>query len=123
MTRDKFWCYNYVYRGDFVIMDNKQRWYDKEPTLSLAVSLIKNSKEDIQFQCAEFITQKAQDFGVVLNSNLLGAFNYVLHRWYDKSEPLAEAFGYLKEADEETRKQIAISVIEFLEKAELKQAL
>ena len=25
-------------------MENK-RWYDKEPTLSLAVSLIKNSKE------------------------------------------------------------------------------
>lgn len=104
-------------------MDNKQRWYDKEPTLSLAVSLIKNSREDIQLQSAEFIVQKAQDFGVVLNSNILGAFNYVLHRWYDKSEPLAEAFGYLKEADDETRKQIAIAVIDFLEKTETRQTL
>lgn len=104
-------------------MDNKQRWYDKEPTLSLAISLIKNSKDDVQLQCAEFITQKAQDYGVVLNTNLFGAFNYVLHRWYDQSEPLAEAFGYLKEADDETRKQIAISVIEFLEKVEVAQAL
>ena len=96
-------------------MKNK-RWYDKEPTLSLAVSLIKNSKEEIQLKCAEFIKLKAQDYGVVLNSNLLGAFNYVLNRWYDSSEPLAEAFGYLKEADNETRKQIAIAVITFLEK-------
>ena len=96
-------------------MDNK-RWYDKEPTLSLAVSLIKNSKPDIQSQCAAFIKNKALDHGVVLNSSLLGAFNYVLNRWYDASEPLAEAFGYLKEADEDTRKQIAIDVIAFLEK-------
>ena len=98
-------------------MDNK-RWYDKEPTLSLAVSLIKNSKTDTQLQCAEFIKNKAQDYGVVLNGNLLGAFNYVLNRWYDSSEPLAEAFGYLKEADEDTRKQISLEIIAFLEKVE-----
>lgn len=101
-----------------VIMDNNKRWYDKEPTLSLAVSLLKNSKEDLQLECAEFIKVKARDFGVTLNSNLFGAFNYVLHRWYDASESLAEAFSYLKEADDETRKQLAIAIISFLEKAE-----
>ena len=99
-------------------MEDK-RWYDKEPTLSLAISLIKNSKEETQERCAEFIKNKAQDFGVVLNSHLFGAFNYVLHRWYDKSEILSEAFLYIKEADEETRKQIAIEIIAFLEKAEV----
>ena len=98
-------------------MENK-RWYDQEPTLSLAVSLIKNAKEDTQLKCADFIKEKAQDYGVVLNSNLFGAFNYVLHRWYDEKEPLIEAFGYLKEAEEETRKQIAIDIIAFLEKNE-----
>lgn len=98
---------------------NNKRWYDTEPTLSLAVSLIKNSKTELQLECAELIVRLAQDFGVVLNSNLLGAFNYVLHRWYDTSEPLAEAFGYLKEADEETRKQIAIEIIAFLKKNEI----
>lgn len=98
-------------------MENK-RWYDKEPTLSLAVSLIKNSKEETQQKCAEFIKEKAQDYGVVLKTNLLGAFNYVLNRWYDTSEQLAEAFDYLKDAEEETQKQIAVEVIDFLEKAE-----
>lgn len=98
-------------------MENK-RWYDKEPTVSLAVSLIKNSKEDVQKQCADFIKEKAQNYGVVLKTNLLGAFNYVLNRWYDSSQPLAEAFDYMKDADDETRKQIAIDVIAFLEKAE-----
>ncbi len=99
-------------------MENK-RWYDKEPTLSLAVSLIKNSKDEIQIRCAEFIKSKAQDYGVVLSSNLLGAFNYVLNRWYDSNGPLSEAFDYLKEADDETRKQIAIEIIAFLEKSEV----
>ena len=98
-------------------MENK-RWYDKEPTVSLAVSLIKNSKEDTQKKCAVFIKEKAQDYGVVLKTNLLGAFNYVLNRWYDSSQQLAEAFDYMKDADDETRKQIAIDVIAFLEKAE-----
>ena len=41
---------------------------------------------------------------VVLKSNLLGAFNYVLNRWYDSSEELSLAFEYLKAADDETRK-------------------
>lgn len=97
---------------------NNKRWYDQEPTVSLAVSLIKNSKHNIQIECAQLIKNKAQDYGVVLQSNLLGAFNYVLNRWYDTEEQLAEAFGYLKEADDETRKQIAIEIIGFLEKAE-----
>ncbi len=100
-------------------MDNK-RWYDKEPTVSLAVSLMQNSKEEVQAECAEFLKNKAQDYGVILNSNLFGAFNYVLHRWYDRSEQISEAFLYLKEADDETRKQIALAVIDFLEQKEKK---
>ncbi len=100
---------------------NNKRWYDQEPTISLAVSLIQNSKQDTQLECAKLIKEKAQDYGVVLQSNLFGAFNYVLHRWYDINEELSEAFGYLKEADEDTRKQIAIEIIAFLEKAETLQ--
>lgn len=98
-------------------MENK-RWYDQEPTTSLAVSLIKNSEKELQTKCAEFIKQKAQDYGVVAQNNILGAFNYILNRWYDSTEQLAEAFDYLKAADDETRKQIAIEVIAFLEKEE-----
>ena len=70
---------------------NNKRWYDQEPTVSLAVSLIKNSNHNIQIECAHLIKNKAQDYGVVL---------------------------HLKEADDETRKQIAIEIIGFLEKAE-----
>ncbi len=100
---------------------NNKRWYDQEPTISLAVSLIQNSKQDTQLECAKLIKEKAQDHGVILQNNLFGAFNYVLHRWYDINEELSEAFGYLKAADDETRKQIAIDIISFLEKSETLQ--
>ena len=97
---------------------NNKRWYDKEPTLSLAVSLMKNSSLDVQLSCAELIVRMAQDYGVTLNTNLFGAFNYVLHRWYDSSEQISEAFDYLREADDETRKQIAFEIISYLKKNE-----
>ena len=92
-----------------------QRWYDADPIVSLAVSLIKSSDIGLQLSCAELIKENAQNHGIVLNSNLLGAFNYVLNRWYDNSEQLTEAFEYLKTADEETRKQISLNVIDYLQ--------
>lgn len=99
-------------------MENK-RWYDQDPTLSLAVSLIKNAPLDTQLKCAEFIKEKAQDYGVVLKTNLLGAFNYVLNRWYDSQEQLAELMDYLKNADDETRKQLSVDIINFLQAVEV----
>ena len=94
------------------------RWYDKEPTLSLAVSLMKNESVNIQVACAQRITDKAIDMGVKRSPNLLDAFNYVLHRWYDSDERISEAFEYLKAASDDQRKEIAIDVIEYLQKIE-----
>lgn len=96
----------------------KNRWYDKEPTLSLAVSLMKNESVNIQVACAQRITDRALDMGVTRTSNLLDAFNYVLHRWYDTDERIAEAFEYLKAASDDERKEIAIDIIDYLQKIE-----
>lgn len=94
-----------------------KRWYDKEPTLSLAVSLMKNESVNIQVACAKIITDMAQDKGIVRPNNLLDAFNYVL-RWYDTDERINEAFDYLKAASDEDRKEIAIEIINYLQKIE-----
>lgn len=97
------------------------RWYDKDATVSLAVSLIKNSDKSVQIKCAELITTMAENMGVCRENNLLEAFNYVIMRWYDEEEQLSDAFDYLKKASDETRKQIAIDVIEFLQKADMQK--
>lgn len=94
------------------------RWYDKEPTLSLAISLMKNESINIQVACAQIITDKAKNLGVIRPNNLLDAFNYVVLRWYDKDERISEAFEYLKAASEEIKREIAVEVIEYLQKIE-----
>ena len=96
----------------------KNRWYDKEPTLSLAVSLMKNESVNIQVACAQLITEKAKNLGVIRQNNLLDAFNYVVLRWYENDERNSEAFEYLKAASDEVRREIAIEVIEYLQKIE-----
>ena len=96
----------------------KNRWYDKEPTLSLAVSLMKNESVNIQVACAELITQKAKNLGVIRPNNLLDAFNYVVLRWYETDERISEAFEYLKAASDEVRREIAMEIIEYLQKIE-----
>ncbi|HIU86180.1 TPA: hypothetical protein IAD52_04320 [Candidatus Spyradomonas excrementavium] len=96
----------------------KNRWYDKEPTLSLAVSLMKNESVNIQVACAQLITEKAKNLGVIRQNNLLDAFNYVVLRWYENDERISEAFEYLKAASDEVRREIAIEVIEYIQKIE-----
>ena len=96
----------------------KNRWYDKEPTLSLAVSLMKNESVNIQVACAQLITEKAKNLGVIRQNNLLDAFNYVVLRWYETDERISEAFEYLKAASDEVRREIAMEVIKYLQKIE-----
>ncbi len=55
-----------------------KRWYDKDPAVSLAVSLMRNASIENQYKYADFIIEQAKNCGVVLDSNpLAGAFNYV----------------------------------------------
>lgn len=97
-----------------------KRWYDIDPTVSLAVSLIRNTNEQTQLKCAEFIIEYAQKSGVKLNSNSLNdAFNYILRRWYDKDKRIAESFEYFQAAPIEIQKEISLEVINFLQFSEL----
>ena len=91
------------------------RWYDNEPTLSLAVSLLQNSPIENQHKCADLAIEIAMNNGVTLNNDIQSAIEYLLRRWYDEDEILAQAFEYLKNSDETLRKKIAISMIEFLQ--------
>lgn len=97
-----------------------KRWYDVDPTVSLAVSLMRNSNEETQVKCADFIIEKATESGVILPGNALNsAFNYILRRWYDHNEHVAEAFEYFQHAPAEIQKEISLEVINFLQFSEL----
>lgn len=97
----------------------KNRWYDDEPTLSLAISLLRNTNEKTRTKCAAKIIELAQSRNVALRENIFERLDLTLRRWYDKNKQLTEAMEYLKSSNEFLRKEIALDVIEFLELAEI----
>ena len=97
-----------------------KRWYDIDPTVSLAVSLMRNANIMAQYKCANLIIQKSKDNGIDLSDNILSdAFNYVLRRWYDTDQKIAESFEYLKLLPEELQKEVALELIALLQEEEV----
>lgn len=97
----------------------KNRWYDQDPTLSLAISLLRNANSDVRLKCADLIIAKAKEFKVVIQSNILEKFDFTLRRWYDENPKLTEALEYLRYSNFSLRKKIALDVIEFLQMSEI----
>ena len=96
-----------------------KRWYDIDPTVSLAVSLMRNANIMTQYKCAEYIVSKSKENGVDLSDNILtDAFNFVLRRWYDTDQKIAESFEYLKLLPIELQKEVALDVINLLQREE-----
>ena len=93
-----------------------KRWYDVDPTVSLAVSLMRNANIITQYKCADLIVKTSKDNGLDLSENILtDAFNYVLRRWYDTDQKIAEAFEYLKILPADVQKSIALDIINLLQ--------
>ena len=98
-----------------------KRWYDIDPTVSLAVSLMRNANIVTQYKCADLIIKSSKDNGVDLAENILtDAFTYVLRRWYDTDQKIAEAFEYLKLLPAELQKNVALDVINLLQEEEIR---
>lgn len=96
-----------------------KRWYDVDPTVSLAVSLMRNANIMTQYKCADIIVKKSKDNGLDLSENILtDAFTYVLRRWYDTDQKIAESFEYLKLLPLDLQKEAALEIISFLQEEE-----
>jgi len=96
-----------------------KRWYDIDPTVSLAVSLMRNANIMSQYKCADLIVNKSKSNGLDLSENIItDAFNYVLRRWYDTDQKIAESFEYLKLMPEDLQKETAIELIALLQEEE-----
>ena len=97
-----------------------KRWYDIDPTVSLAVSLMRNANVMTQYKCADFIISKSKENGIDVSDNILtDAFNYVLRRWYDTDQKIAESFEYLKSLPEAMQKEVALELIALLQREDV----
>ena len=98
-----------------------KRWYDVDPTVSLAVSLMRNANIMTQYKCADLIINTSKENGVDISENILtDAFTYVLRRWYDTDQKIAESFEYLKLLPEEVQKDVALRLIKLLQVEEVR---
>jgi len=91
-----------------------QRWYDKDPIVSKCVSILENTAIVRQHRVAAFlmdeiITQLPDDiYEKVMTEERK-------RRWYDFDEVCKIFMELLKHSSEETKKQIAVKIITFLE--------
>ena len=98
-----------------------KRWYDVDPTVSLAVSLMRNANVITQYKCADLIIKTSKENGLDMSENIItDAFSYVLRRWYDTDQKIAEAFEYLKSLPEELQKEVSLKIIQLLQIEEVR---
>lgn len=91
----------------------KRRWYDEDPTISLAVNLLEKTEKSIQLKCAQLIKEKSHSFNIYIPENKLeDAFIYLHKRWYDENKEISDAFEYLKLMPFELRKETALEIIQ-----------
>ena len=94
----------------------KRRWYDEDPTISLAVSMLEKADKSVQLLCAEYIKDKSNNFNIYIEENKLeDAFIYLCKRWYDEDKEISDAFEYLKLMPFELQKETALEIIEKLQ--------
>ena len=96
-------------------MDNKQkRWYDSDPVLSRAVALWESAEEEWQTVCAEYVLDRLKDMDFQMS--LDEQYDYILRRWYDKNVKVSHAMEYIKRAPVEVRHELALDIVEYIEK-------
>lgn len=96
------------------------RWYDLEPDVCMAISMIECAKQEEQVEYAEYIIrlvkEKDDDMNYIKNttmSNIERRYN----RWYDKNETISTAFSYLKGTTKEIQKDVSLSVLAYMNSA------
>lgn len=95
-------------------MEQQKRWYDIDPVVSRAVAVLETAPEDLQVVCAEYVIDKLKDLEFPMS--LEEQYNYILRRWYDKNIKVSHAMEYMKHAPEELRHELALDIIEHIEK-------
>ncbi len=98
----------------------QQRWYDIDPVLSKAIALWEKTDEEFQTICAEYVLDKLKD--IDFKMSLDEQYDYILRRWYDKNVKVSHAMEYIKRAPDELRRQLALDIIEYIEKIESEKA-
>jgi hypothetical protein len=95
-------------------MSDNKRWYDLDPTISLAVSIIRNANEANQALIANFIIEQASQNGIIYKKEAASFFDFIKKRWYDSNDKLYEALECIRNAPIVLQKKLAVDAINYL---------
>lgn len=96
------------------------RWYDLEPDVCMAISMIECADSYSQIDYAKFIIQqikqKDKEMNYIKNATRNNISNKYT-RWYDKNETISTAFAYLKGTTKELQKEVSLQVLAYMNAA------
>lgn len=93
------------------------RWYDIEPDVCMAISMIECAPLSSQIKYAEYIISQIKEKDTEMNYIKNTAINNIkrkYQRWYDKNEIISTAFEYLKGTSKNIQKEVSLSVLAYM---------
>ena len=94
----------------------KKRWYELLPDVCIVISRVEMAKDFDRARYAKEILKELHIAGYKPNTQIYmqRISSYEMRRWYDNNRTLFMAFEYLKDADEEMQKSVAVKVLNFM---------
>ena len=97
------------------------RWYDIEPDVYMAISLIEIANDEQKIDYANFIikTIKVKDTELnFIKNKTKNNIKNKYQRWYDKNDTLSTAIEYLKNTTPKLQKEISLDVLNYKKEQE-----
>lgn len=96
------------------------RWYDIEPDVCMAISMIECAGKKAQVEYAEYIIKLVKEKDSEMNyikNTTKSNIERKYQRWYDKNETISTAFSYLKGTTKNIQKEVSLSVLALINSA------
>ena len=94
-------------------MIRKKRWYDEEPTMSLAVSMLKSINEDKKISIVKEIEEWIDSEEIPSVKEFI-LFKVFTSRWYDEDELIYNLLEKIRCCEDAYKQEIAVKIIDTL---------
>jgi len=94
------------------LINNTKRWYDQNPTVSLAISIFRNASRENQKLVANFLLENVfNNSKIKIHARKIPLFN---RRWYDHDENVYMAVEFIRLSSANAQNQVAVEIINYL---------
>jgi len=92
-----------------------KRWYDQDPTISMAISILRNTSLEHQLLVAELLLKKQADYAPTnQDTSRHKIFRLFSRRWYDFDDDLYNAIEFMRIMPLNVQREWAVEIIGYL---------